>query len=264
MEIKVTKANGTGNNFVIIYDDKNHHLIKNPNFIKKICDKKIGFNTDGLLLLSSHQNYDYKMDYFNNDGTWETMCANGARCAALFMFNKKLVNNRISFLAGDGVHKIQIKNQDNITLSMIKPSFKSNQIYSNGYKGQYVDSGAKHFATIVNKIKPTDVNKDGKKIRNDQIFSDGINVNFMRIINRKHIQVMTYEKGIENMVLSCGSGSVASAYYAYHKKLIESPLKISVPGGILKLIFNATWDEVWLTGPARLSPETKWNYKEKK
>ena len=260
MEIKVTKADGTGNNFIIIYNNDN--LITNPNFIQKICGKELGFNTDGLLLLSSHSNYNYKMDYFNNDGSWETMCANGARCAALFMFQKKLVNNNISFIAGDGPHQIQIKDQDNINLSMKQPSFKSKEIISHQYKGRYVDSGAKHFTTIVHQIALTDVNKDGKKIRNDKVFPHGINVNFMKIINSQHIKVLTYEKGIENVVLSCGSGSVASAYYAYQKKLIKSPLKISVPGGKLQLIFNNKWDKVWLSGPARLSPETTWNYKE--
>ena len=104
MEIKVTKADGAGNSFVIIYDNNNHKLITNSNFIQKICSKEFGFNTDGMLLLSDHDTYDYKMDYFNNDGSWETMCANGARCAALFMFQKKIVSKKISFLAGDGQH----------------------------------------------------------------------------------------------------------------------------------------------------------------
>ena len=260
MKIKVTKADGTGNNFVIIYDNNNYDLITTVDFIQKICSKKFGFNTDGMLLLSDHPNYDYKMDYFNNDGCWETMCANGARCAALFMFQKRLVSNQISFLAGDGQHKIKIKDQNNIQLSMIQPSFNSEEIITQQYLGRYVNSGAKHFSTIVTNISPEKVKEDGRKIRNDKIFSpDGINVNFMKIINSHKIEVYTYEKGIENMVLSCGTGSVASAYYAYQKKLIQSPLNISVPGGDLKLIFNDTWDEVWLNGPAKLLPETTWN-----
>jgi len=213
-----------------------------------------------MLLLSDYEKYDYKMDYFNNDGSWETMCANGARCAALFMFHKKLVSNNVSFITGDGPHQVQIKNSDNIKLSMIKPLFKSQEIMAQQYIGRYVDSGAKHFATIVDNITLEQVKEDGRKIRNDKIFSpDGINVNFMKIINSHKIEVYTYEKGIENMVLSCGTGSVASAYYAYQKKLIQSPLNISVPGGDLKLIFNDTWDEVWLNGPAKLLPETTWN-----
>ena len=254
MKIKITKAHGTGNSFVIIHSNDHNDLITKPNFIQKVCHK---FNTDGLLLISNYKNYDYKMDYFNNDGTWETMCANGARCAALFMFEKKMVNQNISFIAGDGAHQIEIYNPNEIKLSMRQPLFKSDEIISCDYKGRYVDSGAKHFATIADVTNQT-VKIDGKKIRNDQQFPDGINVNFMKIINSQHIKVSTYEKGIEDIVLSCGSGSVAAAFYAFKNKKIKSPLKISVPGGELTLTFNKTWDEVWLSGPAKLYPEITW------
>ena len=252
MEIKITKADGTGNDFIIIYNNVHHDLIKPQ--IQNICAQ---FKTDGLLLISDYKNYDYKMDYFNNDGSWETMCANGARCAALFMFTKNLVNQNIAFMAGDGAHQIEIDNPNKIKLSMRQPVFKSTDIISCNYKGRYVDSGAKHFATIANVNNQT-VKIDGQKIRNDQQFPDGINVNFMNIINSQHIKVFTYEKGIEDMVLSCGSGSVAAAFYAFKNKKIKSPLKISVPGGELTLTFNETWDEVWLSGPAKLYPETTW------
>jgi len=254
MKIKLIPAHGTKNSFIIIHDNQNHDLIKSQ--IKKICNR---FNTDGLLLISNHEKYDYKMDYFNNDGTWETMCANGARCAALFMLQKKLVTNTMSFLAGDGMHQIKINNQNDISLSMKPPKFKSEEINPNQYKGQFVDSGAKHFATIINDITPKQVKEDGLKIRNNHaLFPDGVNVNFIKIINSHHIEVFTYEKGIEDMVLSCGSGSVAAAFYAFKNNKIKSPLKISVPGGELTLIFNKTWDEVWLSGPAKLYPEVTW------
>ena len=196
MKIKITKADGAGNNFIIAYDNTNHELIKPQ--IQNICSH---FKTDGLLLISDYKNYNYKMDYFNNDGSWETMCANGARCAALFMFQKKMVNQNISFMAGDGAHQIKFYNQNDIKLSMRQPLFKSGEIISCQYKGRYVDSGAKHFATIAD-VSNQIVKIDGKKIRNDQQFQDGINVNFIQIINSQHIRVSTYDKGIEDMVLS--------------------------------------------------------------
>ena len=252
MEIKITKADGTGNDFIIIYNNAHHDLIKPQ--IQNMCTQ---FKTDGLLLISDYKNYDYKMDYFNNDGSWETMCANGARCAALFMLEKKMVNKNISFIAGDGAHQIEIYSPHEIKLSMRQPLFKSNEIISRDYKGRYVDSGAKHFVTIAD-VTNQIVKIDGQKIRSDQQFPDGINVNFMKIINSQHIRVFTYEKGIEDMVLSCGSGSVAAAFYAFKNKKIKSPLKISVPGGELTLTFNKTWDEVWLSGPAKLYPEITW------
>jgi len=255
MKIKITKSHGTENSFIIIYDNQNHSLIKNQ--IKEICQK---FKTDGLLLLSDHKDYDYQMDYFNNDGSWETMCANGARCAALYMFNKNKCNKNIHFITGDGPHYIKINNADSIELSMSPPTFKTQEIEPCGYSGKFVDSGAKHFVTIIDQISYNQVKFEGAKIRYNKLFKSdgGVNVNFLKIINLNHISVNTYEKGIENMVMSCGSGSVAAAYYAFEKQKIKSPIKISVPGGELKLIFNDSWTDVWLSGPAHLSEEEDW------
>ena len=251
MKIKISKSHGTQNSFIIIYDNHNHELIKPK--IKIFCHK---FNTDGLLIVSDHIKYDYKMDYFNNDGTWETMCANGARCVALFMWNKKKCNENINFLAGDGPHKIKINNKNEIALSMNTPVFKTKTIHPNGYKGRFVNSGAKHFATIVNDIKNIHIQSEGRKIRYNTLFSpNGTNVNFIELINEHHIKVFTYEKGIEDMVMSCGSGSVAAAFYGYKKSQLNSPIKITVPGGELSLKFNKSWDDVWLTGPAVITKE---------
>lgn len=253
MKIKINKAHGTQNSFIIIYDNNNHEFIKPK--IQKICHQ---FNTDGLLIVSDHIKYDYKMDYFNNDGTWETMCANGARCVALFMWNKQKCKDTINFLAGDGPHTIKINDRNKIALSMNTPVFKTKIINPNGYKGQFVDSGAKHFTTIVNDIKNISLKSEGRKIRYNTLFApDGINVNFVELINKHHIKVFTYEKGIENMVMSCGSGSVAAAFYAYKQNQLTSPIKITVPGGELSLTFNENWNDVWLTGPAAIIEETK-------
>lgn len=255
MKIKISKAHGTHNTFMIIYDNHHHELIKSK--IQKICHQ---FNTDGLLIVSDHMQYDYKMDYFNNDGTWETMCANGARCVALFMWNNKKCKKNINFLAGDGAHQIKIKDQNEIALSMSKPIFKTNIIHPNGYEGQFIDSGAKHFVTIVNDINNISIKSEGSEIRYNTLFSpDGTNVNFMHLINENHIQVFTYEKGIEDMVMSCGSGSVAAAFYGYKKSQLNSPIKITVPGGELSLKFNKSWDDVWLTGPATIIEEYEIN-----
>jgi len=255
MKIKITKSHGTENSFIIIYDNQNHELIKHQ--ISKICKQ---FKTDGLLLISDHKDYDYQMDYFNNDGSWETMCANGARCAALFMFQKNKCHENIHFITGDGPHHIKISNANLIKLSMKTPIFKTSDIEPCGYRGQFIDSGAKHFVTLVNQINNQQVKSEGSKIRNNQLFQSdgGVNVNFLQIINTHHITVYTYEKGIENMVMSCGSGSVAAAYYAFKKNKIKSPVKISVPGGELDLIFNDNWSDVWLSGPAHLELEEDW------
>ena len=121
MNIKIFKSDGTKNTFVIIYDNHNHNeIIKN---IKFICNK---FKTDGMLLISDIENYDFKMDYFNNDEFYlETMCANGARCVGLLMWKIKKCSKNITFVSGDGPHKLTIKNSNNISLSFKTPNFKN-------------------------------------------------------------------------------------------------------------------------------------------
>jgi len=252
MKINITKAHGTKNTFIIIFDSMHQRLVKSN--ISKICEK---YQTDGLLLLSEHNKYDYKMDYYNNDGTWETMCANGARCAALYMFRKNQIKQESKFITGDGVHKLIINNSDSIDLSMIKPSFVTKQIKPNDCIGRFIDSGAKHFVTEVNNITSSQVKKVGSKIRYNKLFINhgGVNVNFLKVMDKNNITVYTYEKGIENMVLSCGSGSVAAAFYAHSINKIESPIKITTPGGRLSLKFDKNWDNVWLCGPAHLYNE---------
>lgn len=248
MNIKIFKCDGTKNNFILIVDNDNHDIIRKN--IVRICRK---FQTDGLIILSNHKNYDYKMDYYNNDASWETMCANGARCAGLLMYQLNNCGKKINFLAGDGNHLINI-NGKLLSLSMKQPIFKSKEINILNHKGRYIDSGAKHFSIITENLNAINIKKIGSEIRQHQFFKpDGVNVNFMEILNQNHISVITYEKGIESTVMSCGTGSVACAYYANHKNLIKSPTKISVPGGELQLIFNKDWSEVWLSGPAKIS-----------
>ena len=108
MLLPFTKAHGTGNHFILIYlpDIPNFNLTKE--LITKLCDVNIGVGADGLLAISNHTKYDYKMDYYNNDGTWETMCANGARCAGLFLYERKIISKEATFITGDGVHDIKI------------------------------------------------------------------------------------------------------------------------------------------------------------
>ena len=177
MNGKIVIANANGNTFIII--ENNNEKI-NQNQIQKYCRK---YKTDGFIILDLKN---IKMDYYNNDGSWETMCANCARCAALFMWKQKKCEENIIFLTGDGTHKIQIKNQDLISLSMIKPLFKTNEIIPNGYKGKFIDSGAKHFVCHQKQINEKQALTFGKKIRHSTaFFPKGVNVNFFTIIQFK-------------------------------------------------------------------------------
>ena len=252
MKINVTKSNGTQNHFLIIHS--NDKSIHDKNAIVKIVKgSKVG-RIDGVLILSDSDSVDFKMDYYNNDGTWETMCANGARCAALYMYDKNLVTSeKMLFEAGDGNHEAEIIGANNVKLKMTTPKYCSDKIDLLGVSGFHIDSGATHFAVEYNNIDDDTVKDLGFKIRYDKIFEPrGINVNFYEVINSHEISVKTYEKGIEDLMMSCGSGSVACAFHLSKVGTIESPVHVHVIGGKLQIDFEKDWQNVWISGHAEI------------
>ena len=257
MKINITKAHATQNHFLII--ENQNPKLNQKEFIKKICSTKKHERIDGVLILSKKdqwENYfksiDFKMDYYNNDGSWETMCANGARCAALYMFNK-YGKKKMNFEAGDGNHTAEILNNSSVKLSMIKPKYCSDELSIEKTKGFHVDSGATHFVVEYPAIENQKVKELGKKIRHNKEFQPrGINVNFYEVMNKNEISVKTYEKGIENLMMSCASGSVASVFHLAKNKIIKSPVKVNVPGGDFLVDFSNDWNVVNIIGSAEI------------
>jgi len=253
MKIPFTKAHGTGNDFIIFLAEECPDIIRQESFIQAVCSRRTGIGADSVLILENHADFDFKMDYYNSDGSWETMCANGSRCAALFMHERGMVEKQMNFITGDGPHQVEIVSSSQIRLKMTPPKFVTEQVDIGGFIGQHVDSGAAHFVTNVNELSESDARRDAPCIRYSESFQPrGINVNFYTCREGSVIDVLTYEKGIESLMLSCGSGSVAAAYYAGQKHSLSSPIMVNVPGGQLKIEFDPAWKDVWLAGPAVL------------
>lgn len=253
MDIPFTKAHGTGNDFIILYSEDIKTINLTEDLIQQLCNRRTGIGADGLLLLSPDNTLDFKMDYYNNDGSWETMCANGARCAVLYMHRRGFIHNKTAFCAGDGPHNAEIIDTNHIRLRMKSPKYKTDLISIEGFRGCHVDSGARHFVIPVENLSEINVYESGKKIRFSNSFAPkGINVNFYTQLNPNSIHVETYEKGIEQMMLSCGSGSVAAAFHASKTKGIQTLINVTVPGGELNVEFDLNWENVWLTGGAIL------------
>ena len=252
MKFKIAKANGTQNHFLIFHSNNKQH--QNQETIQKIISQTDFKRVDGVIILSDKDNLDFKMDYYNNYGTWETMCANGARCAALYAYNEGIVDNKkMKFEAGDGIHYAEILEENNVKLQMTTPKYCSDEIKLLGVRGFHVDSGATHFVVDYPKINNETVKKLGSQIRYDEVFKPrGINVNFYEIIDAHSIYVKTYEKGIEDLMMSCGSGSVACAYHLFKIGKVQYPLTVNVLGGKLEIEFSNDWKEVWLIGHAEV------------
>ncbi len=251
MKIPFVKAHGTGNDFIIFLESGCPPIIRDPEFISSICRRRTGVGADAVLILSSVPGFDFKMDYFNSDGSWETMCANGARCAGLLMRERSGSGTEFSFMGGDGPHQLRIHSADRIQLKMTPPVYKTGPVDVAGYVGCHVDSGAAHFVTQVKDFRDELVEREAPQIRHSPMFAPrGVNVNFFEKLDANRIRVRTYEKGIERFMMSCGTGSVAAVFHAARELGLKSPVQVQVPGGMLQVVFDEQWQQVWLEGPA--------------
>ena len=250
MKIKLTKANANGNSFILNNNIPKKSLI-NSSIISDICNQ---YNTDGLIILNSSNINNIIMDYYNNDGSWETLCINGLTCIGLLL-NNTLSKNKFEINCGSSIYSINILKNNYIKISMSEPRYKSKQISIEELEGFYIDSGAKHFVTEINSKWPSKKKliEISKKIRYiNKLFPDGINVNFYKIINNDTIEVKTYENSIEKLMSSCASGSYACAYHCYYNKKIKPNIKIVNPGGEFKISFNKDYTKNYILNKATL------------
>ena len=249
MKVKFYKYHGTGNDFILI-DNRSLFFDKsNVNFISKICNRNIGVGADGLILLENHQKLDFKMIYFNSDGKETSMCGNGGRCIVSFANKLSIIKDKAKFMAIDGTHEGFV---DHGIVSLQMNNVKLIEQIQNGY---VLDTGSPHYVEFHDSINELDVIIEGRRIRNEKkISSNGINVNFVQVINNSCIKVRTYERGVENETLSCGTGAVAAVLSAFKRGSVEgNKIKIITLGGDLYVSFNfnnSTFENIWLEGPA--------------
>lgn len=246
------KYQGTGNDFVI-FDNRTLQLPqKDVALYNKLCNRKFGIGADGLMLLQNKDGYDFEMIYFNADGSESTMCGNGARCLVAFAKKMKIIDEEARFLAVDGPHYAKISS-DKVYLQMIDvPHVRESQ------NGTYIlDTGSPHYVQFVRELENLDVYGEGKSIRYSEEFKQqGINVNFVEE-ELNSIYVRTYERGVEDETLSCGTGVTASAIaFALKNDLWnEQIVSVSTKGGSLSVSFNRDkngFHTIFLIGPAQL------------
>jgi len=249
MKLQFYKYHGTGNDFVVI-DNRQLILDKNnTKMISDLCNRRFGIGADGLILLEDHDQYDFRMIYFNADGNESSMCGNGGRCIAHFAKYLGVIDNSATFTAIDGVHHALIKD-DHIHLQM------QDVIQVKDFEDYvFLDTGSPHFIKVVDAIDSLNVDQEGAKIRYSDVFADkGINVNFIKQDENDKFSVRTYERGVEAETLSCGTGVTAAAIAMHFTGQTEdSIIYLTTKGGNLKVTFSRTNDiytDVWLIGPA--------------
>jgi diaminopimelate epimerase len=247
MEIHFYKYQGTGNDFVVLDNRDGRYQGLDNVQIEKLCNRKFGIGSDGLMMLELVDGYDFKMVYYNADGNLGSMCGNGGRCLVKFAHDMGIHSSHYRFIATDGEHEAFIRD------GRIHLKMQDVNAVENRDQVKILNTGSPHYVSFVDNVEGMDVFGEGRKIRYGAEFHDkGINVNFV-CPHGTGIRVRTYERGVEDETLSCGTGVTAAAI-AHSSVDGQQEVAIKVEGGSLAVAFNRIneqqYEDVWLIGPA--------------
>lgn len=251
MTIDFYKYQGTGNDFIII-DESNVATVPNvalqPETIAKLCDRHYGIGADGLMLFRNKEGYDFEMIYYNADGKLGSMCGNGGRCMIRFASDRGMQREKFHFMASDGEHEGEIKN--GIVCLKMQDVDGVEAIGDD----HLIDTGSPHYLQSVTGLSTFDVYRGGRGIRHNERFNaEGVNVNFVEQLDERVISVRTFERGVEDETLSCGTGVTAAALRAAYAEG-ENHIRVKTQGGDLSVNFNkqgeSRFDNIYLCGPA--------------
>lgn len=266
--MKFWKLHGVGNDFIAI--DGRFDKIPASNYsdlAKRVCHRRFSVGADGLLVVKNSEECDVEMVYYNSDGSRAAMCGNGLRCFCKFVYDNNIVNKKeFDVYTLDGVKKIKLnvidKKIDSIKVNMGKGSFSKQDIGLNWNKDNFIEEeievldkkfkmtsmlmGVPHTVIVVDDISLENVCKYGKEIEKNKIFSQGTNVNFVKVEDENNIIVHTWERGC-GYTLGCGTGMTASAIVCNHLKKVCKSVNVTSEGGKVKIDIE---DFVYMTGPA--------------
>ena len=246
--ITFNKYQGAGNDFIIIDNRDSNFNPSDSKLINRLCNRRFGIGADGLILISSFSKADYEMKYFNSDGKLGSMCGNGGRCTAHFALKHGIAGEKQRFLAFDGIHEAEVSD-DIVRLQMA--DVNEFGIVAGNY---FVNTGSPHYMVFSDDIDKINVNEEGKFLRwSPQFTPGGTNVNFVQVVDNG-LYVRTFERGVEEETLACGTGVTASAIASVLAGHFDRPaIKVRTKGGNLEVEFTAKDQkvtDVWLTGPA--------------
>lgn len=250
MKIKFEKYQGAGNDFILLDNSDNAYTKITTEQVKRMCNRHFGVGADGLMLLNKKDGVDFEMVYFNADGNEGSMCGNGGRCIVQFASMLGIKKNEYVFSATDGIHKAEIDLDKEVSLKM--NDVNKVQFSLDHY---ILNTGSPHYVQFVKGLENFDVVEEGRKIRYSKQFAEkGINVNFVETLHDDEIFVRTYERGVENETLSCGTGVTASALIAAHNDNGFNRVEVKTIGGNLSVEFDkkseTEFKNIWLCGPA--------------
>jgi diaminopimelate epimerase len=251
------KMHGSGNDFILI--DNRTNIVKShegPELAKRLCRRKFGIGADGLILVEDAHEADFKWRFYNADGSEAEMCGNGGRCAARFAFQAGIAPATLHFETNAGIVEAQVDGSS-VKLQLPRPNDLrldiGLEVHGDTLSAHYINTGVPHCVIFTTDIKNAAVLKLGRAIRyHDRFRPAGTNVNFVQILGSHDVTIRTYERGVENETMACGTGSVASALISSYKQLVESPVRVRTQGGDVLIVHFVQGDngidDVFLEG----------------
>lgn len=249
MNLPFVKYQGTGNDFIMIDNRSGEWDNLSISTIKKLCGRRFGIGADGLIKINYVEGYDFEVDYYNSDGS-KSFCGNGARCSVAFAHELGITSDSVVFVAIDGVHEA-FKKEGLVHLKMNDVD----QI-DDSQKEFVLNTGSPHFIHFTENVRDFDIVAYGKQIRySDKYKREGINVNAIHQLDDRVFEIRTYERGVEDETLSCGTGVTAAALALGKKNEVMGDFEYQVKsqGGDLAVKFTNTgsrFTDIWLIGPA--------------
>ncbi|WP_066757660.1 diaminopimelate epimerase [Crocinitomix algicola] len=250
--IEFYKYQGTGNDFILIDNWNGSFVADKQQFVQKWCERRFGIGSDGLIFIEKSDKADFKMDFYNPDGS-QSFCGNGSRCAVAFSHHLGHIKNKKTvFEAIDGIHEGELTES---TVKIAMHQYDGIEFIGNDY---FIQTGSPHYIHYKDKNQAIDIYEYGQTIRYSNRFKElGTNVNLVEILDKNHIAVETYERGVEAETFACGTGATACGLsYAYKNKLNAGKIRVDVKGGQLDIHFTAKsspgeFENIWLEGPAK-------------
>ena len=263
MIIHFTKLSATGNDFILIDNREKAFSGNEVALFHQLCQRRTGIGADGILLIEKNPSRDFTMRYFNADGCESEMCGNGARATAYYAFQRHLAPQTMDFDVSQELYRAVITGKSarlrmrkpfdlNLTPKVLDESVRQAHDKPGMIEGGFVNTGVPHYVIFVDDVDHLDVIELGKKYRYHHFFATtGTNVNFVKIAGASHLQMRTYERGVEDETLACGTGTVASAVIAHLQKKMKFPIAVTTRGGELMVYGDPSLENIELEGEVR-------------
>ncbi len=257
MKITFSKLSGAGNDFIII-DNMHQSIHLSPLQIQKLCTRRTGIGADGLILIEPSAEYSFSMKYHNADGFLGSMCGNGGRCAVYFASAIGIPaasGNAYTFEANGNRYDGWVIGSERVKLKMLPPEGFMSELDIDGECCHAVNTGSPHAIIYTSNLDAVNVNEAGKSIRHrTDIFPGGTNVNFIEITSPSSLVLRTFERGVEEETLACGTGAVAAALMSYRLgKISATTVQVTVKSGdTLEVHFSEDMQDIFLAGPAKI------------